>query len=132
MDPSKWRPPAVYLHGRFTAVHHGCKRPPQRRGDDLVISKGYADQRYITSGLPLRVADEPTGKLHYTWTISRYVENTVEILSHYNVEQNLISTGHGLESGSNGLAIKFKAEDTDPTGLVSNTTYYVRVFITKI
>jgi len=106
---------------------HNLTGDAQINTDDLVISKGYADQRYITSGLPLRVADEPTGKLHYTWTISRYVENTVEILSHYNVEQNLISTGHGLESGSNGLAIKFKAEDTDPTGLVSNTTYYVRV-----
>ena len=30
--------------------------------DDLVITKGYADQRYITSVLPLRIATEPTGK----------------------------------------------------------------------
>ena len=106
---------------------HNLTGDAQISTDDLVISKGYADQRYITSGLPLRVAPEPTGKLHYTWTINRYVENTVEILNHYNVEQNLLSTGHGLDSGSNGLAIKFKAEDTDPTGLVSNTTYYLRV-----
>ena len=95
--------------------------------DDLVISKGYADQRYITSGLPLRIAEEPSGKLHYTWTINRYVDNTIEILNHYDVSQSLQATGHGLESGSNGLAIKFNAEDTDPTGLVSGTTYYLRV-----
>ena len=61
---------------------HNLTGDAQINTDDLVISKGYADQRYITSGLPLRVADEPTGKLHYTWTINRYVENTVEILSH--------------------------------------------------
>jgi len=94
--------------------------------DDLVITKGYADQRYITSGLPLRVADEPTGKLHYTWTINSYVDNALEITSHYSVAQGLVSGGHGLESGANGLAIKFSAEDTNPTGLTSGTTYYIR------
>ena len=107
---------------------HNLTGDAQITADDLVISKGYADQRYITSGLPLRVADEPTGQLHYTWVINRYVENTIEILNYYKVDQTLVSgSGHGLDSGSNGLAIKFKAEDTDPTGLVSNTTYYIRV-----
>ena len=95
--------------------------------DDLLISKGYADQRYITSGLPLRVAEEPTGKLQYTYEINQYVDGSVEILSHYNVEQSLQVGGHGLESGSNGTAIKFNAEDTDPTNLTSGTTYYLRV-----
>ena len=95
--------------------------------DDLVITKGYADQRYITSGLPLRVADEPTGRLHYTWTINTYVDNALEITSHYDVSQGLVSGGHGLESGANGLPIKFTAEDTDPTGLTTGTTYYLRV-----
>tara|TARA_X000000950_G_scaffold145286_1_gene179630 strand:- start:557 stop:8902 length:8346 start_codon:yes stop_codon:yes gene_type:complete len=95
--------------------------------DDLVITKGYADQRYITSGLPLRIADEPTGKLHYTFTINSYVNNDIEITSHYNSAQVLQTGGHGLDSGSNGTPFVFTAEDTDPTGLVSGTTYYIRV-----
>ena len=95
--------------------------------DDLVITKGYADQRYITSGLPLRVAGEPTGKLHYTWGINQYVDDSVEILRHYNVAQGLVTGGHGLESGANGTAIKFNAQDTDPNNLVTGTTYYLRV-----
>jgi len=95
--------------------------------DDLVITKGYADQRYITSGLPLRVADEPTGKLHYTFEINQYVDGAVEILTHYAVDQALQVGGHGLESGSNGTAVKFNSEDSDPTNLTSGTTYYLRV-----
>ena len=95
--------------------------------DDLVITKGYADQRYITSGLPLRVADEPTGKLHYTFNINAYPSNTVEILSHYDADQVLQSGGHGLDSGANGTAFTFNAEDVDPNNLTSGTTYYVRV-----
>ena len=95
--------------------------------DDLVITKGYADQRYITSGLPLRVAEEPTGILHYTFNINAYVDNTVEITSHYNAAQSLVSGGHGLDSGANGTAFVFNAEDTDPNNLTSGTTYYIRV-----
>ena len=106
---------------------HNLTGDAQVTVDDLVISKGYADQRYITSGLPLRIEEEPAGKLHYTWTINRYVDNTIEILNHYNSAQVLQTTGHGLDSGANGSAIKFNAEDTDPTGLVSNTVYYIRV-----
>ena len=34
--------------------------------DDLVITKGYADRRYITSGLPVRVAAEPATTTQYT------------------------------------------------------------------
>ena len=65
--------------------------------------------------------------MHYTWTINRYVDNTIEILNHYTADQVLQTSGHGLDSGANGSAIKFNAEDTDPTGLVSNTVYYIRV-----
>ena len=82
--------------------------------DDLVITKGYADRRYITSGLPIRIADEPTTNTQYTFTINRYVSNQVEVLS------------HGYDSGINGTAYKFNAEDTDPTGLVTGSTYYIR------
>ena len=95
--------------------------------DDLVITKGYADQRYITSGLPLRIATEPTGKLHYTWQITGYVDNSIQIDNHYAVDQTLQSGGHGLDNGSNGLAVRFNVEDTNPTGLTSGTLYYIRV-----
>ena len=82
--------------------------------DDLVITRGYADRRYITSGLPIRIAAEPAARTQYVKTISSYVTG------------NLFITGHGYDSGANGTGFIFQAEDTDPTGLVSGTTYYIR------
>ena len=43
------------------------------------------------------------------------------------MDQSLQSGGHGLDNGSNGLAVKFTVEDTNPTGLTSGTIYYIRV-----
>ena len=68
---------------------HNLTGDAQVTVDDLVISKGYADQRYITSGLPLRIEEEPAGKLHYTWTINRYVDNTIQILTHYTADPSI-------------------------------------------
>ena len=82
--------------------------------DDLVITKGYGDRRYITSGLPIRIADEPAGVSQYTLNINRYQNNNVEVLN------------HGFDSGINGTAYIFRAEDTDPANATSNTTYYIR------
>jgi hypothetical protein len=82
--------------------------------DDLVITRGYADRRYITSGLPIRIAPEPATNTQYVKTISSYVDG------------NLFINGHGFDSGANGTAFIFQAEDTDPTNLVSGTTYYIR------
>ena len=82
--------------------------------DDLVITKGYADRRYITSGLPVRVAAEPATTTQYILSITEYVSG------------NLVILGHGYESGANGTAFVFTAEDSDPTNLVNNTTYYIR------
>jgi len=82
--------------------------------DDLVITRGYADRRYITSGLPIRIAAEPATNTQYVKTISSYVDG------------NLFINGHGYDSGANGTAFIFQAEDTDPTNLVSGTTYYIR------
>ena len=84
--------------------------------DDLVITKGYADRRYITSGLPIRVAGEP--------------ENTdlfvLEIDSYSGQGHLVFNSGHGYDSGANGTAFVFNAEDTDPNGLTSGETYYIR------
>ena len=41
--------------------------------DDLVITKGYADRRYISSGLPVRIAAEPDTQDLYKLNISRYL-----------------------------------------------------------
>ena len=82
--------------------------------DDLVITRGYADRRYITSGLPIRIAAEPATNTQYVKTISSYING------------NLFITGHGYDSGANGTGFIFQAEDTDPTGLVSGTTYYIK------
>ena len=87
--------------------------------DDLVITKGYADRRYITSGLPLRVATEPATVTQYTLSITSYSDGNI-----------VVSGGHGYDSGINGTAFTFNAEDTDPTGLTTGTTYYIRYYST--
>lgn len=84
--------------------------------DDLVITKGYADRRYVTSGLPIRVAAEPSTNTQYTLTIDSYSSGG-----------NLVFlNGHGYDSGANGTAFIFQADDTDPTGLTSGTTYFIK------
>ena len=86
--------------------------------DDLVINKGYADSRYLindaTGNSPVRINDEPASVSQYTLTINRYLNNNVEVLN------------HGFDSSINGTAYKFNAEDTDPSGLTTNTVYYIR------
>ena len=98
----------------LNAVHTAAGTPTNYTIDDLVITKGYADRRYITSGLPVRIEEEPAGISQYTLTISRYIANNIEVLS------------HGYDSGINGTPFVFNAEDTDPTNLVSGTTYFIR------
>jgi len=82
--------------------------------DDLVITKGYADRRYITTGLPIRISEEPGTVSQYFLTINRYVGGDVEILS------------HGLDSGVNGTPYVYNAEDSDANNLTTGQTYYIR------
>ena len=83
--------------------------------DDLVITRGYADRRYIGSGLPIRVQAEPANRDAYVLTIESYTGGDLQF-----------ATNHGFDSGINGTAYIFQAEDTDPTNLVSGTTYFIR------
>jgi len=83
--------------------------------DDLVITRGYADRRYIGSGLPIRVAGEPANRDGFKLTIESYTGGDLQFASN-----------HGFDSGINGTAYIFEAEDTDPTNLVSGTTYFIR------
>jgi hypothetical protein len=97
-----------------TALNSQPGRSTNYTIDDLVITKGYADRRYITSGLPVRVAAEPATNSQYQLTITNYVDG------------NLFISGHGYDSGANGTAFVFNAEDADPTNLTSGETYYIR------
>ena len=99
--------------------------------DDLVITKGYADQRYVTAAVPISLEGESTGVLNYSWTINSYVNNTVEIISYYDSNQNLQSNSHGLDATSNGKKVVFKqiGGSISGTGFTNNTTYYIRCLL---
>jgi len=73
--------------------------------DDLVITKGYADRRYISSGLPIRVAAEPRNTDQYILEINRYISGNIEVLS------------HGYDSTINGTAFVFNSIYNDPLNL---------------
>ena len=89
--------------------------------DDLVITKGYADARYLTStGSPgaagqIRVRSEPADATGYTFTISSFANGNI-----------ITSAPHGFTTTSNGIAYKYKSTGTDATNLVEGTTYYLR------
>jgi len=82
--------------------------------DDLVITKGYADNRYISSGLPIRVQGEPADTTAYIKTIELYVDGNLQI------------TGHGYDSSINGTPFIFTTIYTDPSVLTSGETYFAR------
>ena len=89
--------------------------------DDLVITKQYADQRYLkVSGGPsgasgqLRVRSEPADLTEYTLTITGYASGDLQISS------------HGFDAGSNGLAFIYNSSGNDAVNLTSETTYYIR------
>ena len=82
--------------------------------DDLVITKGYADNRYIAGVLPIRVDDEPADASEYILTVENYTDGNITV------------TNHGYDNTINGTPFVFNAEDTDPSNLVSGTTYYLR------
>jgi len=54
------------------------------------------------------------------------VTGYVLTIQEYNNGDLQFSTNHGFDSSINGTAYIFTAEDTDPTNLVSGTTYYIR------
>ena len=84
--------------------------------DDLVITKGYADSRYVAGDRPLRIGDEPASieDTDYIITVQSYADG------------NIVLPSHGYTKTVDGTPFIFKAEDTDPTGLVSEDTYFIR------
>ena len=88
--------------------------------DDLVITKGYSDSRYLRSaGGPgasgqIRARTEPADATAYSFIIESFAAG------------DIISTGHGFESSANGIAYRYNSSGTDATGLSSGTIYYLR------
>lgn len=82
--------------------------------DDLVISKGFADRRYISTGLPFRTASEPDTVSQYSFEIQEYVNG------------NLLIPSHGIDRAANGSAYTFQSKFDDPNRLTSGETYYIR------
>ncbi len=89
--------------------------------DSLVITKGYADQRYIklgggasgTSG-QIRVRSEPADASAYTKTISSYTTG------------NAVVTAHGYDTSVNGLEVTYNSTGTAASGLINGQNYYIR------
>jgi hypothetical protein len=92
--------------------------------DNLVITRGYADQRYLqTSGGPgigsqVRVRSEPLDQTEYSKTITNWIEGYA------------IIPNHGFNTGSNGVPYKYFATIASATGLLNGLTYYLR-FVDK-
>ena len=97
--------------------------------DNVTITKGWADLKYVSRNSNIPVADEPTGIAHYTWEIFDYIETegiykgSIYIVSHKDpYTQNEVVNGHGLDSSSNGTEIYFNAEVTIPTVFIDPLT----------
>jgi predicted Holliday junction resolvase-like endonuclease len=87
--------------------------------DQLVVSKGYADRRYLQSGGgssagQIRIRTEPLNQSEYTKTINGYQGGNIRII------------GHGYDSGSDGIAFKYYSTGTPAVGLTEGQTYYLR------
>jgi len=89
--------------------------------DELLITKGYADQRYLklsgggsgTAG-QIRVRDEPPNASEYTITIASYSAG------------NAVITAHGFDTSANGIAYIYNSSGTPAVGLSNGVTYYLR------
>jgi hypothetical protein len=90
--------------------------------DNLVISKGYADQRYLQAsggnggGNLIRVRSEPEDTLEYDRVIEAWVDGRA------------VLTNHGFNRGSNGIAFRYIASLQPATGLTINNVYYLRYY----
>ena len=100
----------------FNAIHRGIDN--QITIDDLVIDKKYADRNYQSkevAGGGLRLGDEPADATGYTYTA------TGLLINHLNIP------AHGLTEAFNGAGFKFNSTGTDPFGVITGSTYYIKV-----
>lgn len=94
--------------------------------DDLVMTRGYADRRYVQTGgqtgvgSRIRVRSEPEDTTEYSLSITDWDENGYAIV-----------TNHGFNTAVNGAGFKYNNEGNTPaTGLISGNTYYIRYYDT--
>ena len=100
----------------FNAVHRGPDN--QISIDDLVINKAYADRNYQSkdvAGGGLRLGDEPASSSIYTLTATGLSIG------------NLTIPDHGLTEAYNGAGFVFASSGTDPFGVTTGTTYYIKI-----
>lgn len=104
-----------------TAVLFNALHSTSLTADDLVINKGFADQRYLQAnggpgtGSQIRIRDEPLNASEYTIIIDSWVSGYASI------------PDHGFNSGSNGIAFVYSITGSTPaTGLTIGDTYYLR------
>lgn len=95
--------------------------------NDIVISRGYADRRYIQQsgsgggGGSIRVREEPVDRSEYTLSI-------ITFESVFGLGSGLAKVaGHGYNSGYDGFAVKYNTTGTAAVPLVDGNTYYIKV-----
>jgi hypothetical protein len=114
--------------GQFNAVHGTSYTE-----DDFLMTRKYADGRYVSALVPQEGTEQPTGVLHYTLEIEKYIDGGAQILYHYNAAQEKQeNAGHGIDSAYNGSAFVYYAEDTKNPNLTVGQTYYIRRFSDSI
>lgn len=108
--------PSDEVAARFNSVHNTTITT-----DDLALTQGFADKRYIqagggsSGGATIRIHPEPENTLAYTRLISAWNNGYAQIPE------------HGLNSGSNGIAFKYnKTGTTSASGLTAGEIYYLR------
>ena len=93
-------------------------RDPSITVDDILITKGYADQNYLKStgggtGAQIRVRQEDSiSTVDYTFTIAGFSGGNVVVNDRY-VDGVLVSgEGHGLDSAANGVEFVYSTTGT--------------------
>jgi hypothetical protein len=91
--------------------------------DDIVITKGYADKKYLqttggtSAGTLVRIRNEPADVSGYTIAIEDWVDGYALI------------TDHGFNNGINGAAYIYRQTGNLPaSGLLDGETYYLRLY----
>jgi len=82
--------------------------------DELAITKGYADRRYIqqtggSSAGQIRLRDEPLNASGYTKLIDVFADGNASI------------TDHGYDSGADGISFTYNSTGANATGLAETT-----------
>lgn len=94
--------------------------------DDIVITKGYADKKYLQTsigtslGTLVRIRNEPT----YAAAQAQYIVGINNWVDGY-----LYKANHGYNNGVNGAAFVYNNTGNAPaSGLIKGETYYVRLY----